>query len=226
MRGKAVAQSYIRTDELPQLIPVFPLDAAVLLPRGRLPLNIFEPRYLNMIDDVMAGDRIIGMVQTTGADRVHPPLARVGCAGRVTSFAETQDGRYLITLSGVCRFTLGPELSAPTPYRQVRADYDLFAGDLQPPEEITFEREPLLQSLKAYLQRRGMDIEWDAARDAPADALITSLCMALPFEVAEKQALVEARTLADRMEALCALLLIDEAGRRDEDDDRSPRPLQ
>ena len=222
-----MAQGYIRTDELPQLIPVFPLDAAVLLPRGRLPLNIFEPRYLNLIDDVMAGDRIIGMVQTTGADRTHPPLARVGCAGRVTSFAETQDGRYLITLSGVCRFTLGQELSAPTPYRQVRADYDAYAGDLQPPEDIAFERGPLLQSLKAYLQRRGMDIEWDAARDAPADALITSLCMALPFEVAEKQALVEAPTLADRVTALSALLQIDDAGRQgDDDEDAGPRQLQ
>ncbi len=221
-----MAQGYIRTEDLPQLTPVFPLDSAVLLPRGRLPLNIFEPRYLNMIDDVMAGDRIIGMVQTTGGDPAHPSLAKVGCAGRVTSFAETQDGRYLITLSGICRFRLGPELPGVTPYRQVRADYEPFAADLQPPEDIAFEREPLLASLRAYLERRGMDIEWETARDAPADALVTSLCMALPFEVAEKQALVEAQTLADRTAALTALLQIDEAGRRDEDDDQGPRPLQ
>ena len=222
-----MAQGYIRTDELPQVIPVFPLDAAVLLPRGRLPLNIFEPRYLNMVDDAMAGDRIIGMVQTVGGGpRAHPALARVGCAGRVTSFAETQDGRYLVTLSGVCRFTLGQELAAPTPYRQVRAAYDPFEADLKPPEDIEFEREPLLSALKAYLQRRGMDIEWDAARQAPADALITSLCMALPFEVAEKQALVEARTLADRVSALSALLQIDDAGRQGDEDDTGPRQLQ
>lgn len=221
-----MAQGYIRTDELPQVIPVFPLDSAVLLPRGRLPLNIFEPRYLNMIDDVMAGDRIIGMVQTTGGDTAHPNLARVGCAGRVTSFAETQDGRYLITLSGVCRFRLGKELSAPTPYRQVRADYEPYAGDLAPPEDAVFERDALLTSLRAYLERRGMDIEWDAAREAPADALITSLSMALPFEVAEKQALVEAASLSERTATLIALLQIDEVGRRDEDDDQPPRQLQ
>lgn len=221
-----MAQGYIRTDELPQVIPVFPLDTAVLLPRGRLPLNIFEPRYLNMVDDAMAGDRIIGMVQTTGGARAHPALARVGCAGRVTSFAETQDGRYLITLSGVCRFALGQELAAPTPYRQVRADYGPFADDLKPPEDIEFEREPLLGALRAFLQRRGMDIEWDAARQAPADALITSLCMALPFEVAEKQALVEAHTLADRVAALSALLQIDDAGRHGDEDEPGPRQLQ
>jgi Lon protease-like protein len=220
-----VAQGYIRTEELPQVTPVFPLDSAILLPRGRLPLNIFEPRYLNLIDDAMAGDRIIGMVQTSGGDRAHPKLARVGCAGRVTSFAETQDGRYLVTLSGVCRFRIGPELSAPTPYRQVRADYAPFAHDLAPPEDLVFDREALLSSLRAFLQRRGMDIEWETARDAPADALITSLSMALPFEVAEKQALVEAPDLADRLETLCALLQIDDTGRRD-DDDPSPRSVQ
>jgi len=221
-----VAQGYIRTDELPQVIPVFPLDMAILLPRGRLPLNIFEPRYLNMIDDAMAGDRILGMVQTTGGDRGHPTLARVGCAGRVTSFAETQDGRYLVTLSGVCRFTIGPELSAPTPYRQVRADYDPFAHDLDAPEDLAFEREPLLAALRAFLQRRGMDIEWETAREAPADALITSLSMALPFETAEKQALVEAKGLPDRLRTLLALLQIDDMGRRDDDEDPKPRSLQ
>ena len=222
-----MAQGYIRTDELPQVIPVFPLDAAVLLPRGRLPLNIFEPRYLNMVDDAMAGDRIIGMVQTTGGDTAHPLLARVGCAGRITSFAETQDGRYLVTLSGVCRFVVGAELPMAGPYRQVRADYDPFADDLAAPETITFERDELLASLRSYLQRRGMDIEWDAAREAPPDALITSLSMALPFEVAEKQALVEARTLPERVATLVALLQIDDMGGRDQDDDGpTPRSIQ
>jgi Lon protease-like protein len=223
---ETVAQGYIRTEELPQMIPLFPLDGAVLLPRGRLPLNIFEPRYLNMIDDAMAGDRLIGMVQTIGGDPEHPGLARVGCAGKVTSFAETQDGRYLITLTGICRFVLGQELAAPMPYRQVRADYAPFAVDLQPPEDVAFEREPLLEALRAYLHRRSMDIEWETARDAPADALITSLSMALPFEVAEKQALVEAASLADRTRTLIALLQIDDMGRRDDDDDPAPRSVQ
>lgn len=127
-----VAGNYRKTEDLPQVMPVFPLDGAVVLPGGALPLQIFEPRYLNMIDDVMAGDRLIGMVQTrAGGDRERPRLARVGCAGRITSYSETGDGRYLITLTGVCRFELGDELPTQTPYRQVRADYGLFAQDLK-----------------------------------------------------------------------------------------------
>src|SRR6478752_429589 len=118
---------YRRIADLPQMIPVFPLDGALLLPGGDLPLQIFEPRYLNMIDDVMAGDRIVGMIQTrTGGDRARPKLSSVGCAGRVTSYAETSDGRYLITLTGVCRFRVGEELPARSPYRQVRADFAAF----------------------------------------------------------------------------------------------------
>lgn len=221
-----MAQGYIRTDELPRIVPVFPLDMAVLLPRGRLPLNIFEPRYLNMVDDAMAGDRIIGMVQTTGGDRAHPSLARVGCAGRITSFAETQDGRYLITLTGVCRFELDRELPMGGPYRQAEANYQPFEADLAAPEDVAFERDALLEALGSFLHRRGMDIEWEAAREAPADALITSLSMALPFEVAEKQALIEARTLAERTATLIALLQIDDASGHDEDGEAPPRSIQ
>src|SRR4051812_13417127 len=129
-RGAGMAV-YRRAADLPQMIPVFPLDGALLLPGGDLPLQIFEPRYLNMIDDVMAGDRIVGMIQTrSGGDRERPKLADVGCAGRVTSYAETPDGRYLITLTGVCRFEAGAELVIPTPYRQLRARYDRFGTDL------------------------------------------------------------------------------------------------
>lgn len=221
-----MAQGYIRTDELPRIVPLFPLDMAVLLPRGRLPLNIFEPRYLNMIDDVMAGDRIIGMVQTTGGDRAHPNLARVGCAGRITSFAEAPDGRYLVTLSGVCRFEIERELRMSSPYRQAEAAYEAFAADLAAPEDLAFERSTLLTSLENYLHRRGMDIEWEAAREAPADALITSLSMALPFDVAEKQALIEARTLAERTATLIALLQIDGASGQDDDGEAPPRSIQ
>src|SRR6476620_3254292 len=116
-RGAAMAP-YRQLADLPQLIPVFPLDGAILLPGGDLPLQIFEPRYLNMVDDVMAHDRIIGMIQTKrGGERARPKLADVGCAGRITSYAETSDGRYLITLTGVCRFAAGEELSIATPYR-------------------------------------------------------------------------------------------------------------
>lgn len=125
------AAAFRRASDLPQVIPVFPLDGALLLPGGDLPLQIFEPRYLNMIDDVMAGDRMIGMVQTrSGGDRTRPNLASVGCCGRITSFSETSDGRYLITLTGVCRFLVREELSVATPYRQVRAEFESYAEDL------------------------------------------------------------------------------------------------
>ncbi len=218
-----MAQGYVRTSDLPQMIPVFPLDGALLLPRGQLPLNIFEPRYLNMIDDVMAGDRIIGMIQTAGGSRARPLLAPVGCAGRVTSYAETSDGRYLITLTGVARFRTGDELPSSGPYRQVRADYAPFEADLKPVEgDLLFDREPLLAALRAYLHRRSLDVDWDTAQEAPQEALINSLAMALPFEPAAKQALLEADDLAARSDVLTALLTIEAAG----DDDETPPSVQ
>lgn len=213
---------YQRAGDLPAVVSIFPLDGALLLPRGQLPLNIFEPRYLNMIDDAMAGDRLIGMVQTRGGDRERPGLARVGCVGRVTSFAETGDGRYLITLTGVCRFRLTDELSAPSPYRQVRADFAPFEADLQAPEDDGADaalRAPLITALRAYLDRRGLGVDWQAAEAAPDEGLVNSLSMALPFEAAEKQALLEAEDLAARRAALTALLRIDAAA----DDDDEPR---
>src|ERR1700761_7742397 len=147
-------QGYVKAADLPQVIPVFPLDGVLLLPRGQLPLNIFEPRYLNMVDDAMAGDRVIGMIQTNGGQRARPHLAPVGCAGRITSFAETSDGRYLITLTGAARFQLVSELSAPSPYRQVRADFAPFEADLQAPaEDAAFDRARLLAALRAYPSR-------------------------------------------------------------------------
>jgi Lon protease-like protein len=204
---------YRRTADLPQMIPVFPLDGALLLPGGDLPLQIFEPRYLNMIDDVMAGDRIIGMIQTRpGGDRMRPKLSDVGCAGRITSYAETSDGRYLITLTGVCRFDAGAELVIPTPYRQLRARYDRFEADLtEQGETPTPEaaRNRFAEALKRYLNRRELDIDWETAQTAPLEALVNSLAMGLPFEPAEKQALLEAPTLTGRFETLATLLEID-----------------
>ncbi len=216
---------YRRADDLPLVIPVFPLDGALLLPGGQLPLNIFEPRYLNMFDDAMSGERIIGMVQTrAGGDDERPNLAPVGCAGRVTSFAETSDGRYLVTLTGVCRFRVGAELPARSPYRQVRADFTAFEDDLhEAPAQAaaTGEASPLLAALRRYLDHRGLAIDWTSAETAPSDALINSLAMALPFEPVEKQALLEAPTLADRRETLVALLEIDAVG-----DDDDPTMMQ
>ena len=205
---------YQSAGDLPQVIPVFPLDGALLLPGGELPLRIFEPRYLNMIDDAMAGDRMIGMVQTTGGERVRPSLAGVGCAGRITSFNETSDGTYLITLTGVCRFSIASELSAPTPYRQVRATFERFAEDLADEDDAVggFDRSGFGQALKRYLNCREMDIDWESAQIAPLESLVNALAMGLPFAPAEKQALLEAPSLAQRCEILTTLLEIDAMG--------------
>ena len=209
-----MAQGYVRAADLPQVIPVFPLPGAILLPRGQLPLNIFEPRYLNMIDDAMAGDRIIGMIQPQAGSRAAPKLSPVGCAGRITSFAETSDGRYLITLTGCARFRLAAELPTQTPYRQVRADFTSFESDLATPpaDDLGLDRDGLLDALRAYLETRGLDIDWDTAETAPPEALVNSLSMALPFEPPEKQALLEAASLTDRSAVLTALMTIDAAG--------------
>ena len=217
---------YRRAVDLPQVIPIFPLDGALLLPGGELPLRIFEPRYLNLVDDVMAGDRMIGMIQTrAGGERARPNLAGVGCAGRITSFNETSDGAYLITLTGVCRFGVGDELPVRTPYRQVRAAFDPFAEDLgdEELEADQFDRTRFVKALKVYLNHRELDIDWETAENAPLESLVTSLAMGLPFEPAEKQALLEAPSLAARCDALTALLEID--GMDDSDGDE-PRSMQ
>lgn len=212
---------YRRAEDLPQLIPVFPLDGAMLLPGGELPLQIFEPRYLNMVDDVMGGDRIIGMIQTrAGGDRARPNLAAVGCAGRITSYAETSDGRYLITLTGICRFEVGEELNIATPYRQLRVDYARYSHDLgetPQPEAGEAARARFLKALKSYLNRRELDVDWETAAAAPLEPLVNSLAMGLPFDPLEKQALLEADDLPGRFDALTTLLEIDAA--EDSDDD-------
>jgi len=212
-----MAQSYVKASDLPQVIPAFPLPGSILLPRGQLPLNIFEPRYLNMIDDAMAGDRVIGLIQPAGGPASLPSLTAVGCAGRITSFAETSDGRYLITLTGICRFRVASELPSQTPYRQVRATYASFESDLSVPSGEGFDREFFLDALRAYLERRQLEIDWETAGAAPQEALINSLAMALPFEAAEKQALLESPTLQDRCETLTALMQIDAAETGDGD---------
>jgi Lon protease-like protein len=215
-----VAGAYRKAVDLPQVIPVFPLDGVLLLPHGQLPLNIFEPRYLNMVDDAMGAERMIGMIQTRpGGDRERPGLADIGCLGRITRFAETSDGRYLITLTGVCRFMAGAELPMSMPYRQVRANYAPFEADLKAAEDDEgFDRMLFLRALRAYLERRSLEVDWEAAKTAPGDALVNSLSMLLPFEAAEKQALLEAMTLAERREALIALMEIDVAGRSGDDE--------
>jgi Lon protease-like protein len=215
-----VPAGYRRVSDLPALIPVFPLDGALLLPGCQLPLQIFEPRYLNMIDDAMSGSRLIGMIQTRdGGTRALPHLADVGCAGRITAYAETGDGRYMITLTGVCRFGVDDELQAMTPYRQVRADFARFASDLEDRDEaVELNRTAFLATLRRYLDAKGIGVEWEAARQAPAEALVNSLAMGLPLDRAEKQALLEAESAAERARVLTALMEIDAAA----DDDEPP----
>jgi Lon protease-like protein len=218
-----MAAGYHKVSDLPALIPVYPLDGALLLPGCQLPLQIFEPRYLNMVDDAMSGSRLIGMIQTRGGgSRAWPTLADVGCAGRITAYAETGDGRYMITLTGICRFAAGEELTTNTPYRQVRPSFDRFAHDLDDRDgELALDRAAFLAVLRRYLDHKGLEVEWDAARQAPAGALINSLAMGLPLDPPEKQALLEAAALADRAQVLAALLEIDAAA-----DDDEPPPLQ
>lgn len=194
--------------ELPDAIPIFPLAGALLLPGGQLPLNIFEPRYLRMVDDILGERRIIGMIQPRdGFGDAAPPLYSVGCAGRLTSFAESGDGRYLITLTGIRRFELKRELNVDTPYRQALVDWDRFAGDDHGDETgETVDRERLETAMRRYLESESLKTDWDAVGSAPTDALVASLAMGCPFEPNEKQALLEADTVAARARCLIALM--------------------
>ena len=207
------AHIYRHIADLPGQIAVFPLPGAMLFPRWTLPLNIFEPRYLNMLDDIMAGERMLGMVQTAGGDRERPALARVGCAGRVTSFDETDDGRYLIALSGICRFEVREDVDVRTPYRQVRPGWSPYEADLHPPARNDLpSRDLIVAALKSYVLRNDMSAGWAAVADAPVENLIHALCAGCPFGIQEKQALLEAPTLMDRAEVLLALLAMDLPG--------------
>jgi Lon protease-like protein len=195
-------------DELPQTLAIFPLSGVLLLPRGQLPLNIFEPRYLAMVDTALSGSRLIGMIQPLESeeDAAKPRLAAVGCAGRIVSYRETDDGRVLITLLGLCRFRVAEELHAMTPFRQVRADYAPFLDDMAEVLPTHFPRERLAAALKDYLARRELKADWGSVMSAPADVLVNSLAMLCPFEPAEKQALLEAPGWQERIATLVALL--------------------
>jgi len=198
--------------DLPEVIPVFPLPGALLLPRARLPLNIFEPRYLAMLDDVLRSDhRLIGMVQPYESPSLPPKLHVIGCAGRVTSLSETEDGRYLIALTGVSRFRIGAEVDGFSPYRRVSAEWADFATDLGQAEDgaegaVKFNRAEFLAVLKRYFKVVRLASDWDSLSDADPELLINSLSMMCPFAVEEKQALLEAPRLSDRVETLLALM--------------------
>ena len=194
--------------DLPKSLPLFPLTGAVLLPRGALPLNIFEPRYLEMVEYALQGDRLIGMIQPTEHEdtTLRPALSQVGCAGKIVAFRETDDNRYLITLQGLCRFRLTGEMETATAWRAGFCDFAPFAGDLAQMGDEEFPRERLLKALKAYLSSRDMKADWDSVLTAPGEALINALAMMCPFDPAEKQALLEAQSFQDRATTLLALL--------------------
>lgn len=200
---------YRRPDELPQGIAVFPLAGALLLPRGQLPLNIFEPRYLAMVDDALKGSRLIGIIQpdeTKTVSESQRALYDVGCAGRITEIAETGDGRYLMTLTGIARYRVTEELVVMTPYRQCRIDFHPFAGDFMPDQdEERVDRDMLLRTLATYLSANRIDADWNDIREAPTEALVNGLSMMSPFGAKEKQALLEAPDLKTRAEILVAI---------------------
>ena len=204
---------YRGAGDCPQVIPLFPLTGALLLPRGQMPLNIFEPRYLAMIDDAIRGDRVIGMIQPEPDDgrRVEvPPLVRVGCLGRITQFAETGDDRYVISLTGISRFRIVEELSVATPYRQGRVDYEPFAVDfIARSGEEAVDRDGLLKALRDFAKANDLKIDWKGVHEAPNEALVNALAMMCPFGPRETQALLEARSLKERAEVLVAITEIE-----------------
>lgn len=213
---------YLGPADLPDVIPVFPLPGALLLPRGQLPLNIFEPRYLAMIDDAfLSGRRLIGMVQPVPADEdaKRPALSAVGCVGRITQLAESGDGRYMLSLTGITRFRIVEELAVTTPYRQCKIDYEPYQGDFEARVgEDDVDRDGLLKTLKEFLEVNDMEADWDGIRRAPTEILVNALCMMSPWGLKEKQALLEAPDLKTRAALLVAVTEVALAKDRPADD--------
>ena len=212
---------------MPEVLPIFPLTGTLLLPRGRLPLNIFEPRYLAMVRDALGGERLIGMVQPSepqddnrgprGAGGAHPPVYPIGCAGRVTQFSETDDGRFQVTLTGVSRFRIAEELPLQSGYRRIVPDWRPFEHDRDMPETPEFDRARLIRGLQSFFAQRQLSADWSAVEKAPSEHLITSLAMACPFAPSEKQALLEAADLGERAQLLTTL--VEMAAVKPNDDD-------
>lgn len=199
---------------LPEVLPIFPLTGILLLPRGRLPLNVFEPRYLAMTRDALGGERLIGMIQPSEPQddnrgrggAANPPVYPVGCAGRITQFSETDDGRFLLTLTGVSRFRIVEELPLLSGYRRIVPDWQAFAPDREIAGRVDFDRPRLIRGLQGFFAQRQLSVDWSAVEKAPAEHLVTSLAMACPFAPSEKQALLEAPDLGERARLLTALV--------------------
>ena len=195
-------------DQLPEIVPIFPLAGVLLLPRGKLPLNVFEPRYLAMTEDALSGNRMIGIIQPSDplSRASVPPVYPIGCAGRITSFSETDDGRYLITLTGLCRFETVRELPIVRGYRRVDVSWERFAADLDEPGPALFDRARLVEGLRTYFKIQGISANWDAVESTPDERLVTSLAMICPFEPSEKQALLECGSLSERASMMIAII--------------------
>ena len=200
-------------EKLPKNIPLFPLPGALLLPNSRLPLNIFEPRYIRMVEDTLATKhRLIGMIQPIKLDKVNNltganKFQKVGCAGRIVSFTETEDGRYLITLEGVSRFNFRKEMEDQKPYILSEIDWEFYSNDLVPFEGInSFDRNGFLEILKKYLDSAQIASDWDVLKKAREEVLVNSLSMLCPFEPEEKQVLLEAETIVKRLDVLVTLM--------------------
>ncbi|MGH6725542.1 MAG: LON peptidase substrate-binding domain-containing protein [Pseudolabrys sp.] len=207
--------------DLPEVIPVFPLPGALLLPRGQMPLNVFEPRYLAVIDDALRdGHRLIGVIQPDPAQpgrADEPPLYKIGCVGRITHLAESGDGRYLIELTGVARFRVEQELPVNTDYRQCRVTYAPFADDLIARKgEAAVDRAAVLTALRAFMKANDLKADWEGIDQAPNEALVNALSMMSPYGPAEKQALLEAPDLKTRAELLVAITEIELAKKNTE----------
>lgn len=199
--------------ELSRTIPIFPLTGVLLLPRGLLPLNIFEPRYLAMTRAALDGSKLIGMVQPTepfGRDGQSPKntadIYPVGCVGKIVSATDTGDGRILLTLKGLCRFQVARELDAVTPYRQVEADYDGYASDMTAMPDGLCDRDRLIFALRGYCSRHNLPADWESITAVNDDMLVHSLAMICPFTAGEKQALLEAKDFKARAALLVSLL--------------------
>lgn len=219
----SITDRYRKPADLPEILPVFPLQGCILLPRSTLPLNIFEPRYLEMVDDILAGDRLVGIVQPKahGDDEESPldkdaALRRTGGVGRLTAFSETDDGRILITLAGIARFDIVDDLASDKPYRRCRVSYDAYTADFihgHGQEAVDWPR--LLAVLKTYLSTRQMTADWESIERSPAELLVNTLAMISPYGPEEKQALLEARSLKERSEVLMALAQMEMAAPED-----------
>lgn len=192
-------------NDLPDALPVFPLYGVLLMPFGQLPLNIFEPRYLKMIDDAMSSNRLIGMIQPKeeGSDK---PLHSIGCAGKIVEFSESADGRYLITLNGVCRFRVREELKVSTPYRQIAPHWSDFAGDISRKKCLDVDRKKMLKLLESYFEQEDMSCDFSKFEDTPDGKLMTCLSMVCPFDAAEKQALLEQVCCVQRAKIFMTML--------------------